>query len=455
VPFASRWATGTEEHSGSAVACVWDCLPANRARSTRFKGRVRLSHFTKVAAQPLQVLVGGTAPAMADPRADPCRFRPTSPFGRGPMPPVVPRFTNPFEGPSTNEYVGAELLVPEELNIDPDYRYVPNGRSDSTTDTARAAAETCCQQACRQAGVDFSSINPALDCQDTCRRILSELTREKANLQQQLIANEDATKIQRVSEINNCLEHYFGGPRSKTLWEKSSGTMEDGNSWYTKKKKSERTADKSNATASLGVAPAGIEQLAEHERRKKAIEINHTLEHRAPFVGAIFKSEERQWKVTGFICTGSFGDAWRARDLTQHDAREVCREVCIKTSRTRTEHENSAANAKADFDLSLKLLRTLCANGGDPAICNIQHVTAPGHPGRVTVIDRYPDGFELQRVHGLCHFIVMDLCKCELFQYMNDVWHKKKGFVGERFAERFARPLLRSTLALHQRSPIL
>jgi hypothetical protein len=118
---------------------------------------------------------------------------------------------------------------------------------------------------------------------------------------------------------------------------------------------------------------------------------------------------------------------------------------------------DAAANAKADFDLSLRLLQKLCADGGDPAICNIQHVTPPGHPGRVTVIDRYPDGITLQRVHGLCHFIVMDLCKCELWQYLHDTWKEKKGFVPGtgKFDERFARPLLRFTLTSHQCSTIL
>jgi hypothetical protein len=345
----------------------------------------------------------------------------------------MPSFTNLFIGPSTG-YIGEELLVPDELNIDPDYTYRPIRRN--TTATERAAAESCCRQACAQAGVDFDSIDAARDCQDECRKLLSELTREKADLQEQLIADADPTKIQRVSEINNCLGHYFGA--QNMLWEKSNGTEVEGNNWNLTGKKSVRIADKSDATTRLGAAPAGSEQVAEHERRKEAIEFNHTLEHRAPFVGAVFESEGRRWQVTGFICSGSYGDAWRARDLTQPDAREVC----IKTSRNRG-GSYAAAEAKKDFDLSLMLLQTLCKDGGDPAICNIQHVTRPGHPGRVTLIDRYPDGIELQRVHGLCHFIVMDLCKCELFQYLTDVWSKEKGFVSGKFDERFARPLLR------------
>ena len=236
---------------------------------------------------------------------------------------MPPRFTNPFGGPSTG-YIGPELLVPVELNIDPDYTYMPTRSDWPTTATTRAAAETCCRQACDQAGVNFDSIDSARDCQDECRRILSELTREKADLQQQLIADADPTKIQRVSEINNCLEHYFGGPAGKMLWVKGNGTEVEGNNWHDKKKKSVRIADKSNATTNLGGAPAGSEQVAVHERRKEAIEINHTLEHRAPFVGAVFESEGRRWEVTGFICAGSYGDAWRARDLTQPNAREVC-----------------------------------------------------------------------------------------------------------------------------------
>ena len=73
----------------------------------------------------------------------------------------------------------------------------------------------------------------------------------------------------------------------------------------------------------------------------------------------------------------------------------------------------------------------------------------------MTVTDRYPDGIELQRVHGLCHFIVMDLCKSELWQYLHDCYDQKKGFVPGKFDERFARPLLRFTLTSHQCSTIL
>jgi hypothetical protein len=48
---SEQWQWHTE-HRGNALACVWECLPKlepdqTRTRSTRFKRKVRLNHFTK------------------------------------------------------------------------------------------------------------------------------------------------------------------------------------------------------------------------------------------------------------------------------------------------------------------------------------------------------------------------------------------------------------------------
>ena len=335
---------------------------------------------------------------------------------------------------------------------------------------AHLLANNLIQQASGVAGVT------ALDSAEACRRVISVLTREKADFQRLLISNpDDPNSGQRISDINTALEAVFGGD----LWKKAEGPAVLKNSWYTAGggfKKSVRSGARQQAIDEENQRQAGgrhsSEEQLEHTRRVLEIDRQHELEHQAPFVGAIFKScacctPQKEWKITGFLGAGSYGDAWSAEDrtgLTPDQPSES--EVCIKTFRDRPGLVNGrpvqrraecAREAKSDFDLSRLLLQTLCA-GGNSAICNVQFVTPPGHPGRVTIVDRYPDtgtsptGAEEERVHGLCHYIVSDRCKCDLFEYLVDEYKGQKGYIsgGLRFDERFARPLFRSTLTLHE-----
>ena len=343
---------------------------------------------------------------------------------------------------------------------------------------AHLLANNLIQKASGVAGVT------ALDSAEACRRVISVLTREKAEFQQLLISNpDDPNSGQRISGINAALESVFGGQPLRHLWEKSSGPAVVGeNSWYAIPpggvEKSFRVSVRSAARQQAideenrrraGRRGTGEEDL-EHTRMLEEIDSQHKLEHQAPFVGAIFRScacctPQREWKITGFLGAGSYGDAWSAEDrtgLTPDQPSES--EVCIKTFRDRPGLVNGrpvqrraecAREAKSDFDLSRLLLQTLCV-GGNSAICNVQFVTPPGHPGRVTIVDRYPDtgtsptGAEEERVHGLCHYIVSDRCKCDLFEYLVDEYKGQKGYKSGRFDERFARPLFRSTLTLHK-----
>ena len=365
---------------------------------------------------------------------------------------MVTRFRAPVYTHDQPEYVGEELLVPDEFNVDP--TYVP-------ASPAHLLANNLIQKASGVAGVT------ALDSAEACRRVISVLTREKADFQQLLISNpDDPNSGQRISDINTALEAVFGGD----LWKKAEGPAVLKNSWYTAGggfKKSVRSAARQQAIDEENQRQAGrrhsSEEQLEHTRRVLEIDRQHELEHQAPFVGAIFKScacctPQKEWKITGFLGAGSFGEAWSAEDrtgLTPDQPSES--EVCIKTLRHRPGKAiaDCAKEAKLDFDRSASLLQTLCAGGGNPAICNIQFVTPPGHPGRVTIVDRYPDTgtpptrAEEERVHGWCHFIVMDLCKCELFQYTKDMWGGEKGCKSGKFQEHFARPLFRSVCTPH------
>ena len=79
-------------------------------------------------------------------------------------------------------------------------------------------------------------------------------------------------------------------------------------------------------------------------------------------------------------------------------------------------------------------------------ICNALKVTQPGRPGRVTVFDCYPDNVTEERVHGLCHYVAMDLGKCELYQYLYDLYTGTKGKGHGRFEEKYARALFKQLL---------
>jgi hypothetical protein len=305
----------------------------------------------------------------------------------------------------------------------------------------------------------FQPCNPAIDCQVECRRILATLTLDKATLLEKLIAHnpsaaERARLIQRISEINDTLRTCFGDAK---LWSKGIGTAVEKNPWYhdgsfdKSFKKSVRTVDKAKAMREVDARAdqkgMSIEQTLEHTRLLEEIEEHHTLQHQAPLVGAVFESGGRRWQVTGFLGSGSFGDAWQANEaIPLPGSREFASEVCIKTFRNRS--SRSVAEAKADFVLCQDLLRKLCTPP-HPNMCNILHVTPPGRPGRVKIVDRYSDGTEEERVHGWCHFIVMDLCKCELFQYTKDMWGGEKGCKSGKFQEHFARPLFRSVCTPH------